>query len=133
MGREQPLDEFRWLTIARRRRMMIGDLMVGVALAALACLTLTATLRSQLSGGDRAAFGFLALALFGLQAAQWKLGSIPGGGPESAKNTLLGITSYIVGVTTFICLFILACVFAEGAAFVVVTLLIVVVYLTTWD
>jgi hypothetical protein len=133
MGREQPFDEFRWLSISRPRRMMIGDLMVGVAVAALGCLTLTVTLRSQLSSGDRAAFGILVLVLFGLQAAQWKLGSIPAGGLESAMNTLLGIASYLVGMTMFVCLFILACVFPEGAAFVVVMLLILVVYLTTWD
>jgi hypothetical protein len=133
MGRERQLDEFRWLSIARPRRMMIGDLMVAVAVAALACLTLRATLHSQLSGGDQAAFGFLVLVLFALQAVQWKLGSIPGGALESARSTLLGIASYLVGITMFVCLFILACVFAEGAAFVVVTLLIVVVYLTTWD
>ena len=132
MGREQPLDEFRWLSLSRPRRMMIGDLMVGVALAALACVTLTETLRSSLSGGDRSAFGFLVLVLFALQAAQWKLGSIPGGGPESAKSTLLGITSYILGVMTFICLFVLAVVFAEGAALVVIAMLTLVIYLTTW-
>ncbi|MGP0063921.1 MAG: hypothetical protein ACLQGP_10040 [Isosphaeraceae bacterium] len=133
MGREPPLDEFRWLSISRPRRMMIGDLMVLVAIAALACLTLTATLRSQLSNGDRAAFGMLVVVLFGLQAVQWKLGSIPAMGLESLKNTLLGIASYLVGMTMFVCLFIMACVFAEGAAFVMVALLILVVYLTTWD
>ena len=86
-----------------------------------------------MSNGDRAAFGILVFVLFGLQAVQWKLGSIPGGGLESARNTLLGIASYLVGMTMFVCLFILACVFAEGAVFVIVTLLILVVYLTTWD
>jgi hypothetical protein len=133
MGREQPLDEFRWLSISRPRRLMLGDLMVGVAVAALACFTLTATLRSELSDGDRAAFGMLVLVLFGLQAAQWKLGSIPTGGLESMKGTLLGIASYLVGMMMFVCLFVLACVFAEGAAFVMIALLILVVYLTTWD
>jgi hypothetical protein len=133
MRREPPLEEFRWLSIARPRRMMIGDLMVGVAVAALACLTLTATLRSELNDGDRAAFGFLVLVLFGLQAVQWKLGSIPADGLESLKNTLLGVVSYLIGMAMFVCLFILACVFAEGAVFVMVTLLILVVYLTTWD
>ncbi len=133
MGREQPLDDFRWLTISRPRRLLVGDLMVGVAVAALASLTLTATLRSELSNGDRAAFGMLVLVLFGLQAAQWRLGSIRIGGLESMKGTLLGIASYLVGMTMFVCLFILACVFAEGAVFVMFALIILVVYLTSWD
>ena len=46
---------------------------------------------------------------------------------------LLGILSYMVGMTTFVGVFILACVFAEGAAYVVVTMLVLIVYLTTWD
>ena len=133
MSREQPLDDFRWFSISRPRRMTIGDLMVGVVVSALACLTVTATLRSSLSDGDRAAFGVLVFVLVGLQTAQWKLGSIPAGGLESGMNILLGILSYLVGMMTFVCLFVLACVFAEGAAFVVITMLILIVYLTTWD
>ena len=133
MAHEQPVDEFRWLTISRRRRMSIGDLMVGVAVTALACLTVTVTLRSSLPHGDRVAFGFLVLILFVLQTAQWKLSSIPSGASESWRNMLLGILSYMVGMTTFVGVFILACVFAEGAAYVVVTMLVLIIYLTTWD
>jgi hypothetical protein len=133
MAHEQPVDEFRWLSIARRRRMTIGDLMVGVVVTALACLTVTVTLRSSLNHGERAAFGFLVLILFALQAAQWKLSGIRTGADDSWSNTLLGTLSYLVGMTTFVGVFILACVFAEGAAYVVVTMLVLIVYLTTWD
>jgi hypothetical protein len=133
MAHEQPVDEFRWLSISRRRRLSIGDLMVGVAVTALACLTVTVTLRSSLSKGDRVAFSLLVVILFALQTAQWKLSGIRAGGLESALSTLLGILSYMVGMTTFVGVFILACVFAEGAAYVVVTMLVLIVYLTTWD
>jgi hypothetical protein len=133
MAHEQPVDEFRWLSIRRRRRMSIGDLMVGVAVVALACLTVTVTLRSSLGNGGRVAFGLLVLVLFALQAAQWKLSGIRAGGLESSLSTLLGILSYMVGMTTFVGVFILACVFAEGAAYVVATMLVLIVYLTTWD
>ncbi len=133
MAHEQPVDEFRWLSIGRRRRMSIGDLMVGVAVTALACLTVTVTLRSSLGNAEKAGFGLLVLALFALQTAQWKLSGIRAGGLESRLSTLLGILSYMVGMTTFAGVFILACVFAEGAAYVVVTMLVLIVYLTTWD
>ena len=133
MAHEQPLDEFRWLAISRRRRISIGDLMVGVAVAALACLTVTVTLRSSLDHGGRVGFGLLVLVLFALQAAQWKLSGIPAGGLESGLSTLLGILSYLVGMTTFVGVFILACVFAEGAAYVVAAMLVLIVYMTTWD
>ena len=133
MAHEQPVDEFRWLASPRRRRMSIGDLMVGVAVAALACLTVNVTLRSSLDNGGRVAFGLLVLVLFALQAAQWKLSSIPAGAHDSWRNMVLGTLSYLVGMTTFVGVFILACVFAEGAAYVVVTMLVLIVYLTTWD
>jgi len=77
MGRERPFDEFPWSSIRRRRRMTIGDLMIGVIVAALACLTLTAALRSSLGDADRAGLGALVLALVALQTAQWKLASVP--------------------------------------------------------
>jgi hypothetical protein len=113
--------------------MTIGDLMLGVVVTALACLTVTATLRSSLSPGDRVAFGLLVIILLALQGAQWKLGGIRPGPHDSWRNALLGTLSYLVGMTTFIGVFILACVFAEGAAYVVVTMLVLIVYLTTWD
>ncbi len=98
MGREQPLEEFRWLSISRPRRMMIGDLMVGVAVAAFACLTLTVTLRSELSNSDRSAFGYpgarpLRLAGRAVEAGE----ASPPAASNPLKNTLLGIASYLVG------------------------------------
>ncbi len=53
MGHERPVDEFRWLLTARPRRLNMGDLMFGVALAALGCLALTSVLRSELDDGRR--------------------------------------------------------------------------------
>jgi hypothetical protein len=113
--------------------MSIGDLMVVVVIAALACLAVTATLRSSLDNGDRSAFGLLVLVLFTLQAAQWRLSRVPSGPQDSWKNALLGAFSYVVGMTMFVGVFVLACVFAEGASYVVLTMLVLIVYQTTWD
>ncbi len=51
MAHQPPVDEFGWLSISRPRRLTLGDLMVGVAVTALTCLTVTVTLRSSLDNG----------------------------------------------------------------------------------
>ena len=51
MGHEHPVDETRWMWTARPRRLNMGDLMFGVALAALGCLVLTLAFRSELDDG----------------------------------------------------------------------------------
>jgi hypothetical protein len=133
MGRDHLLEEFDWLSISRPRRLTIGDLMVGVVLAALGSSTLTVILQSPLSDDQRTAFGVLALIVFGLQAAQRGLASIPIRRLRSGTSTLLGIACYSLAMLTYIGLFILAAAFPEGAALVVVTMLVLFVYLTTWD
>ena len=113
--------------------MMIGDLMVVVAITAFACLTLTVTARSSLSDRVRGDFGALVLSLFSLQAVQWKLGGIPAEAHDSARNTRLGVISDLLNIAMLGGVFALACVFDEGAVVVVITVLILVDYLTTWD
>jgi hypothetical protein len=129
MGRDQLLEEFPRPSISRPRRLTIGDLMVGVALAALGAFTMTVTLRSPLSDGERAAFGILEPILVLLQAAQWGLASIPSRRVRPGRNTLLGILSCLVALSTFVGLFILAAAFPEGAALVVIMMLGLVAYL----
>jgi hypothetical protein len=133
MGHERPVDDYRWLWTARPRRLTMGDLMFGIAMAAFGCLALTTTLRSELSDERRVAFGLVALLLFALQAAQWKLGSIPISDPRSGTSVLLGITSYFLAMVMFGCLIALAALFPEGAALVILALIVVVFYLSTWD
>jgi hypothetical protein len=133
MGREHLFDEFDWLSISRPRRLTIGDLMVGVALAAFGLFTLTTTIRSALNGGERVAFGILAMVLIGLEAAQWGIASIPCRRARPGLSTLLGILSFLVALATYIGLFVLAAAFPEGAAVVVIMMLVLVIYRTTWD
>jgi hypothetical protein len=133
MGHERPVDEFRWLLTARPRRLNMGDLMFGVALAALGCLALTTVLRSELGDGLRAAFGIVTVLLFAMQAAQWRLGSIPVNDPRSRKCVLLGVASYALAMNMFGCLLALSALFPAGAAIVVVALIVIAFYLSTWD
>jgi hypothetical protein len=133
MGHEHPVDEFRWLLTARPRRLNMGDLMFGVALAALGCLALKLVLRSELDDGGRAAFGIVTLLLFAMQAAQWRLGGIPVNDPHSRGSVLLGIASYVLAMIMFGCLMALAALFAHGAAVDVVAFIVIAIYLSTWD
>ena len=48
-------------------------------------------------------------------------------------NTLLGIISYFLAMVTYVGFFVLAAASPEGAALVVVTMLVLVFYRTTWN
>jgi hypothetical protein len=133
MGHERPVDESPWLLTARPRRLNLGDLIFGVALAALGCLALTLIVRSELDDGRRTAFGFVTLLLFAMQAAQWRLGSIPVNDPHSRGAVLLGMASYVLAMGMFGCLVALAALFPDGAGVDIIALIAVAIYLSTWD
>jgi hypothetical protein len=133
MGREHPVDESRWLLTARPRRLTLGDLIFGVGLAALGSLALTLVLRSELDEGRRVAFGVVSLLLFAMQAAQWRLGGVPVADPHSRGSFLLGIASYFLAMLMFGCLLALAALFPDGAAIDIIALIVIAIYLSTWD
>ena len=133
MEQEPPVDDYRWLWTARPRRLNLGDLMFGVALAALGCGALALVLRSELSDQRRAGFGALALLLFAMQAAQWRLGGVPLRDPHSGGSAALGFASYFIAMTMFAGLLGLAALFPDGAALVVLMLILAAIYLSTWD
>jgi hypothetical protein len=133
MADERPVDDYRWLWTARPRRLNLGDLMFGVALAALGSFALALVFRSGLSDGLRAAFGVVTSLLFAMQAAQWRLGSIPVRDPRSVSSVLLGIASYVLAMVMFGCLLALAAMFPDGAALDVIAFIVVAMYLSTWD
>jgi hypothetical protein len=133
MEHEQQADDYRWLWTARPRRLNLGDLMFGVALAALCCLALTLLLRSELSDAQRAGFGLVTLLLFTMQGAQWRLGSVPITEPNSKRSVLLGVASYVLAMVMFGCLIALAAWFPDGAALVVIALVVMAFYLSTWE
>jgi hypothetical protein len=133
MGDERPVDDYRWLWTARPRRLNLGDLMFGVALAALGFSALALVLRSELGDGRRAGFGLLTLLLFAMQAVQWRLGGIPVRDPRSGGSVALGVVSYLVAMAMFVALLALAALFPDGAALVVLALIVVAIYLSTWE
>jgi hypothetical protein len=130
MGRDHFLDGTHCLSRSRPRRLRIGDLMVAVAITALG---LTAVCLPELTGGERLFLGAFALAFLGLQCAQWGVASIPVTGARPGMTILLGVLSSLMALSMFIFLIILGLVFPQGAALLSVMMLILVVYLTTWD
>jgi hypothetical protein len=130
MGREHLLDESNWLLLSRRRRFRIGDLMVVVALTALA---LSVGSLSNLTSDQRLGFGVLALVFLGLQVAQWGIASIPPGRLGPGMSALFGILSFLMALAMFACLLTLGVVCPEGLALVVGAMLVLAIYLTTWD
>jgi hypothetical protein len=130
MGREHLLDESNWLLLSRRRRLRIGDLMVAVGIAAVA---LSVGSLSNLTSGTRLGSGVLALVFLGLQVAHWAIVSISPGRVRPAINALLCTLSFLIALLMFVCLIILGLIFPEGLALVVGTMIVLAIYLTTWD
>ena len=130
MGREHLLDESNWLLLSRRRRLRIGDLMVAVAIAAVA---LSVGSLSNLTSDQRLGSGVLALVFLGLQVAHWGIVSISPGRVRPATNALLCTLSFLIALLMFVCLIILGLIFPEGLALVVGTMIVLAIYLTTWD
>jgi hypothetical protein len=133
MEHRRPVDDYRWLWTVRPRRLGLGDLMFGVALAALGCFATVLVFRSELGDGRRAAFGLVTLLLFAMQAAQWRLGGIPIKDPRSGHHVLLGVASYLLAMAMFVLLLVLAALFPDGAALVVLALVVTAIYLSTWE
>jgi len=134
MEHEHPADDYRWLWTVRPRRLGLGDLMFAVALAALGCFATVLVLRSDVGDFRRAAFGLVTLLLFVMQAAQWRLGGLPAkDDPRSRRELVLGIASYLLAMAMFVFLLALAALFPDGAAVVVLALIVVALYLSTWE
>jgi len=130
MGREHLLDESNWLLLSRRRRLRIGDLMVAVALTALA---LSVGSLSNLTSDQRLGFGVLALVFLGLQVAQWGIAGIPPGRVRPGMNALFCFLSFLMALLMLACLITLGLIFPEGLALVVGAMIVLAIYLTTWD
>src|SRR4051794_33976706 len=133
MTDEPPVDDYRWLWTARPRRLNLGDLLFGVGLAAPGCGALALVLRSELSDARRAGFGVLALFLFAMQAAQWRLGGVPLRDPHSGGSVAPGVASYLIAMAMFAGLLGLAALSPDGAALVVLMLIVMAIYLSTWE
>lgn len=130
----RPTDDFGWLRMARPRRLNLGDLLFGVALVAMGCCATAMLLRSELDDGRRAGFGVAATLLFALQAAQWRLGgSRATTDPRSRRELWLGIASYLIAMAMFVLLLAIAALCPDGAALVVLALILAALYFSTWE
>jgi len=130
MGRERLSEQSSWLLLPRRRRLTIGDLMVTVALAAMA-LSMGSLLDP--TGGRRLPFGLSTLVFLGLQTAQWRIAGISSGQRRSVSTALTCILSFLMALSMLVYLIVLGLLFPEGLPLVVGTMLVLAFYLTTWD
>ncbi len=53
--------------------------------------------------------------------------------PHSTSSVLLGVASYVLAMLMFVCLLALAALFPDGAAVVIITLVVTAIYFSTWD
>ncbi len=133
MGHERPVDDYRWLWTARPRRLNLGDLMFGVALAALGCLILTLVFRSELGDGPRGLRprrpAPLRDAGRAVEARRHPLARPALDGQRPPGRRLLCPRDAHVRLPPRA----LAALFPDGAALVVITLVVAAIYLSTWD
>jgi hypothetical protein len=132
MGREHLLDESNWLLLPRRRRFRIGDLMVVVALTAVALSVGSLSSLSNLPSDLRPVFGVLALVFLGLQVGLWRIASIPPGRVPWGMTAIFCVV-FLMALLMFACLIILGLIFPEGLALVIGAMVVLAIYLTTWD
>src|SRR5262249_5187829 len=125
---ESSFDGSPWPLNSRPRRLRIGDMMAGLVMAA---LVLAAVSPPELAGGTRWLLGAFALSCLGLLWTQWKLASVPVVRP--ALTASIGALASIIALATFVSLVALWFIFPSAAALLSVMMLILVVYLTTWD
>jgi hypothetical protein len=130
MGRDHLLDESKWLLLSRRRRFRIGDLMVAVALTG---VVLSVGSICDPTGDRRLGPGVLALVSLGLQVALWRIASIPPHRDRPALNALFCTLSFLTALLMIACLIVLALIFPEGLTLVVGAIIVLAIYLTTWD
>jgi hypothetical protein len=119
----------KWVSSARRRRFRIGDLMVAVALTALAISTVTVV---ELAG-DKWLMGTFTFGFLGLLVAQRGIAGISCRQFRPAIDTFLAVLSCVMALSMFVALVVLGLIIPQGAALISVAMLLLVVYMTTWD
>ncbi len=130
MSREPGPGESKWELVPRRRKFTTGDLMVVVALAAIA---FSATNVLNLSSVERLFFGILTLVSLMIQALQWRFASMSSGRARPASNVIYAHLSALAAVPVLAYLMILLVMLPESIPLVVGTMLLLTIYLTTWD
>jgi hypothetical protein len=121
--------EPKFVLSARRRRLRLGDLMVAVALAALAISTVTVV---ELAS-DKRIMGMFTFFFLGLLVGQRGIAGISCRRFRPAIDAFLGVLSCVMACSMFVSLVILGLIIPQGAALLGVAMLLLVVYMTTWD
>jgi hypothetical protein len=128
LAMDQPLGP-KWILSARRRRLTIGDLMVAVALTAIGISTVTVVERT----GDKWLMGTFTIAFLGLLVGQRGIAGIACRRFRPAIDAFLGVLSCVMACSMFVSLAVLGLIVPQGAALLSVAMLLLVVYMTTWD
>jgi hypothetical protein len=89
--------------------------------------------RSDMRPGERSAYAIVGVFAFLSFYGQWPLSSLRAGDMRSWWSAGLGFVSMVLAVATMCCVAILSVALAEGAVVVVVMILGMSIYLTTWD
>jgi hypothetical protein len=119
--------------LSRPRRFALRDLMLTVALAALGMTVITLVDRSDIKPGERPAFcGIVAIAFFCLYC-QWPISRVRARDERSWTSAIPGVLSMLLATGTLICLVIVSTRFPEASALLMVMMVILVFYLTSWD
>jgi hypothetical protein len=119
--------------LSRPRRFGIGDLMAAVVLAALGMTLAVLVDGSDMRPDERTVFAVIAGLAFLMLYCQWPLSSMRAGDLRSWRSAILGFVSMVLALATMICVALLSIALAEGAALVIIMMLSVAIYLTTWD
>jgi hypothetical protein len=130
MGDQHFVPEPRWVLSPHRRRLTIGDVMVVIALAAIGFSTVALPAPSI---REKQFLGTFNLGFLGLLFAQWGIAGIPGRRSGPAVHVFLGVLSCSMSLFMFVSLVVLGLIIPQGAAFIGVEALLLVVYLTTWN
>jgi hypothetical protein len=121
--------EPKWVLSSRRRQLRIGDLMVLIVMTALAISAVTVVE----GPGDRLIMGAFTLVFLGLLVGQRGIAEISCRRFRPAVDAFLGTLSCIIACSMFVALAVLALIIPQGAALLGVAMLLLVVYMTTWD
>jgi hypothetical protein len=103
--------------------------MAAVGLTAMGMALVTTVIRSE----EPSVFGVVAVLAVVSLSCQWPLSGLRAGDRHSWPSALLGFAAVSLAIVTAVCMGILAVALAEGAALLVLLLLTLAVYMTTWD
>jgi hypothetical protein len=119
--------------LSRPRRFAVRDLMLTVAFAALGMTVITLVDRSDLKPGERPAFCVIVAIAFFCLYCQWPISRVRAGDERALASAIPGVFSMLLATATLICLIVVSARFPEASALLMLMMVILVFYLTSWD